>query len=380
MSIPTKIGILIPQSKQYKTLDRDFIRGIKLNNLNVQYYVESIGIGANEQLIIDKIQKLYFQEGINIIIGFFGHHNMQRVYEYASDNDILLLASDIGATVPYAMKKQKGICINSYGLTESCYLLGQHFSDKQYDKIASSTSYYDSGYGMLSAMENALNKSDITISGHYITPFYPRENEAECMQLTLEHYNPEVVFAFYSGLYAEENASFINHNKVSQKYTFYTTPFAINETIVNEYQNNNLPLYVVASWFENFARTSDCTFHEQFKAQYDEPASVFAMLGYENGAVLAKLLETVDQTDTRTLLQYINTIQVEGPRGMIQFHPETNRTKFDHYIYKLERHSDDQVFFDRVETLVNEGHFIEEVTQQEMPPKIGGWQNAYLCH
>ncbi len=380
MSTVTKIGILIPQSKQYKTLDRDFIRGIKLNNLNAQYYVESIGIGANEQLIIDKIQKLYFQEGINIMIGFFGHHNMSRVYEYASDNDILLIASDIGATVPYGIKKQKGIYINSYGLTESCFLLGNHFSEKNYDKIATATSYYDSGYGMLSAIETSLNKNNMMFSGHYITPFYPRENEAECMQLTLDHYKPEVVFAFYSGLYAEENASFIRTNKVAQHYTFYTTPFAINESIISEYQAQAFPLYVVASWFENFAHTSDCSFNMLFKEQYDDAATVFALLGYENGALLANLLETAESTDTRTLLRHISTIKIDGPRGSIQFDPETNRTKFDHHIYKLERNSDDQVLFERVATLNNEGHFITEVTEQDMPPKIGGWQNAYLCH
>lgn len=380
MSIETKIGLLIPQSKQYKKLDRDFIRGIKLNNLNARYYVESIGIGSDEQLIIDKIQKFYFQEGINIIIGFFGHHNMSRVYEYASDNDILLIASDIGATVPYAMKKQKGVYINSYGLTESCFLLGNHFSAQQYDKIASATSYYDSGYGMLSAIETSLSKNDILFSGHYITPFYPRENEAECMQLTLDHYKPEIVFAFYSGLYAEENAAFIRDNKITEQYTFYTTPFAINDTIISEYQSNAFPLYVVASWFENYAQTSDCTFNTEFKAQYDEPATVFALLGYENGALLAQLLETAEATDTRTLLRHISTVKTEGPRGSIQFDPGTNRTKFDHHIYKLERNSDDQVFFNRVTTLVNEGHFIDEVTEQDMPPKIGGWQNAYLCH
>lgn len=379
MSTVTKIGILIPQSKQYKTLDRDFIRGIKLNNLSAQYYVESIGIGANEQLIIDKIQKLYFQEGINIIIGFFGHHNMKRVYEYASDNDIFLIASDIGATVPYAMSKQKGVYINSYGLTESCYLLGNHFSEKKYDKIASATSYYDSGYGMLSAIETAFTQNDKMFSGHYITPFYPRENEAECMQITLDHYDPEIVFAFYSGLYAEENASFISHNKLNRKYTFYTTPFAINDTIVNDHQNDALPLYVVASWFEKYT-AADCSFAIQYKAQHEASATVFAVLGYENGAILSQLLETAGTSDTRALLQHIHTLEVEGPRGTIRFDADTNRTKFDHYIYKLERNSDNQVFFDRVATLPNEGHFIDEVTQQEMPPKIGGWQNAYLCH
>lgn len=107
-----KIGILIPKSKQYPTIDKDFMRGLKLNNLNAKFFVESIGIGADEKMIIDRIQKLNFQEEVSIIIGFFGHKNMSEVYNYTSKNDILLIAADLGATLPYETQAYKGVYIN----------------------------------------------------------------------------------------------------------------------------------------------------------------------------------------------------------------------------------------------------------------------------
>lgn len=66
-----KIGILLPQSKQYPSLDRDFMRGMKLNDLDVKFFIESIGIGADEKIIIEKMQKLSLQEDISIFIGFW---------------------------------------------------------------------------------------------------------------------------------------------------------------------------------------------------------------------------------------------------------------------------------------------------------------------
>jgi hypothetical protein len=80
MSDEIKIGVLLPQSKQYNTLDRDFIRGIRLNNLNAKLHIENIGIGADAQIIIEKIQKLSLQEDINLFVGFFGHHNIQQPF------------------------------------------------------------------------------------------------------------------------------------------------------------------------------------------------------------------------------------------------------------------------------------------------------------
>ncbi|MEN2401100.1 ABC transporter substrate-binding protein [Flavobacterium sp. MC2016-06] len=373
-----KIGILIPKSQQYPTLDKDFIRGIKLNNLNVKFFVESIGIGADEKIIIDKIQKLNFQEEVSIIIGFFGHNNMDQVYEYASKNDVLLIASDLGATIPYGSIAHKGVYINSLGLTESCYHLGHYLTTKNYKKIATSTSYYDSGYGMLSAIEHAFH-NDTNFSGHYITPFIPREDEAVHMNQSISIQEPDAVFAFYSGLYAEENAAFINQNKIIQKYPFYVTPFFINDKILEEYKNNPHELYVVGSWMQDDSQSVD--FDTEYKNTYSESPSAFSILGYESGLLLKNILNnTNDNPKIDVLINEINKLNITGPRGTIQFDADTNRTIFDHYIYKLNIDSLSNLSFIKIETLANDGHFIKAITSYNEPVKFGGWQNAYLCH
>lgn len=378
MNTDIKIGILIPQSKQYKGLDRDFMRGIRLNNLNVKFFIENIGIGSDERMVVEKIQKLKYQEDIAIIIGFFGHHNMKHVYEYASYNDILLIASDMGATMPYGSAKKKGIYINSFGLTESAHLLGNYFSENNYAKIASSTSYYDSGYGMLSAIQCSFN-DNIGFAGHYITPFIPREDEAKHMEAELEAYNPDAVFAFHSGLYAEENATFISQNKINQKYPFYVTAFSITDKFIEEYKNASQDLHVVSPWLNN--SSNDSEFVIKYKDAHMELPSVFSMLGYENGLIISHLLEkTNGNTTINALTEAMHILQISGPRGTIEFDNETNRTIFNHHIYKLIPNNENEIKFKKINTLENNGHFIKAIASQDAPPKIGGWQNAYLCH
>ncbi|MHC0448004.1 ABC transporter substrate-binding protein [Flavobacterium sp. 3-218] len=371
-----KIGVLIPKSKQYPSLDKDFIRGLKLNNLKVNFFIENIGVGADEKLIIDKIQKLNFQEEVSIIIGFLGHHNMSEVYKYASNNDILLIAADLGATTPYQTSALKGIYINSLGLNESCYHLGQYFTNKQY-QIATSTSFYDSGYGLLHALEYAF-KEKIHFTGHYITPFMPRENEASYMDQIINVQQPNAVFAFYSGLYAEENADFLKENKLTQKYPFYVTPFFINDKILDEYKNNPHELYVVSSWMQNDTDTTDFT--SRYNDTYDENPSIFSILGYENGLTLKNILLNTANLKTSSLIEEMHKLDIEGPRGNIKFDKDTNRTIFNHYIYQLNLDSSNNTSFKKIETLINNGDFVKAFASLPKPDHIGGWDNAYLCH
>ncbi|WP_417353640.1 ABC transporter substrate-binding protein [Flavobacterium alkalisoli] len=372
MDNEVKIGILIPQSKQYKTLDREFLNGFKLNNLNVKYYIESIGIGSDTQIIIEKIQKLNFQEDISIIIGFFGHHNVESVYEYASDNNITLIASDLGAVVPFNIQKQKGIFINSFSLVESCYLLGNHFEEKKLDRIACSTSYYDSGYGLLLALNLSFsNNKNIGFTGHYITPFMPRENEAEIMNESITTLNPNVVFSFNSGLYAEENTDFLIKNDLTSNYTFYTTPFTVTPKLAKHIADTNNELYITSSWMND----DSCSFSKLYKKTHKEQPSIFSMLGYENGLIVKAILEN-NANDAET----INSLKTEGPRGTVFINPETNRTIYDSHIYEIYKKDSGEAGYRKKELLKNDGNFIKSIIKTEKPEKIGGWQNAYLCH
>lgn len=371
-----KIGMLLPQSKQYLSLDRDFMRGVKLNGLNVKFFIESIGIGSDEKMIIDKMQKLSFQEDISIFIGFFGHRNIENVYEYAASHDIFLLASDIGSTLPYSFKKKRGVYTNSMGIAESSYYLGTYLASQNHKNIATSSSYYDSGYGINQAIEIGLYENDSQFSGHYITPLNPRENEADCMLETLESLKPEAVFAFHSGIYAEEHASYLTQNKLAQNYPFYFTSFSINDKILQDHKNAFGDILMVSSWSENLKSKKNTAFIEKYKLIFHEKPSAFSLLGYESGLVLESLLRDSDTLPRlETLIERMKEQAPEGPRGKMEFHSDTNRTSFDSYIFKI---TDDETHIEAV--LKNNGEFIQKIMQQDQPLTVGGWHNAYLCH
>jgi branched-chain amino acid transport system substrate-binding protein len=386
MAMLPKIGVLLPQSKQFKTLDRDFIRGLKMPSQEVTYRIESISLGADERLIIDKMQKLHYQEEVSIIIGFFGHHNLSDVFEYASNHDILLIASDLGATLPYQLPILKGVYCNSYGLHESSYLLGIFLRQMQYKNIMSSSSYYDAGYGFLDAVMHAFEENENPFSGHYITPFLPRENETQLMQEHIDSYKPEAICAFHSGLYTQEHTQFLNENRLLQKYPYYLSAFCFDSELENVANKDHL--FVVSSWLGNeccSTTTSDVAanfdFITNYRTSYTELPTAFSLLGYESGLIIKSLLENTSEiTSTPLLIETMNSLQFVGPRGTIRFDPQTQRTIFDHYIYTTSTDEAGSYCMVKTETLVNNGNFIKKIINTPTPIKAGGWQNAYLCH
>ncbi len=373
-----KVGVLYLQSKQYNEMSRDFIRGVKLNKLPVTFMMESIGIGANDRQIIEKVEKLHYQEDVTIIIGFFGHYNIKSVYEHAAKNGIFLIASDLGATLPYGIGRHEGVYVNSYGLNESSYLLGEYFAKNDINNVYSSSSYYDAGYGMLASIEKALEKNSLNFSGHYITPFKPREEEAAYMNHAISGKNADAVFAFHSGLYAEEHSDFIAQTDLLNELTYYLTPFSVKK---NVYYNKLNPIFVIGSWVENAENDLNSLFIQYYKEEYNNAPSIFSLLGYENGLVLKTILEDENPDSSyKSLLAKMKKLTVEGPRGTIFFENNTNRTVFNHYLYKIVTYDENNFSFQKVETLKNDGGFIQDILFQEAPAQPGGWQNAYLCH
>jgi branched-chain amino acid transport system substrate-binding protein len=373
-----KIGVLLPQSKQYTTLDRDFVRGIRLNDLNANLHIENIGIGSDEQIIIEKIQKLSLQEEISLFIGFFGHHNIQQVYQYASDNGIILIASDLGATLPVGSPKYDGVFINSFSMIESAHFLGKYFSENNYKNISSASSFYDAGYSFLAAIESSF-VNNTNFAGHYITPLHPRENEAEIMEDIISACKPDAVFSFFSGLYAKENTLLLSKNKITTKYPFFMSPFSLDNGFIEDYKNNPHDIHIVTSWIENKTQQSK-DFRIKYQVKYNDIPSIFSLLGYEIGLLFKTLFEEVKN---KTLTSYkieIENLSINGPRGVIQFDKETNRSFFDHHIYKMNLNADGNIIPEIIESFSNNGSFIKSVIKNQKNATPNGWHNAYLCH
>jgi len=363
-----KIGVLLPQSKAYPKLGKDFIKGLRLSLSKMGEYelkIEGIGFGNDSKQAIEGIQKLTDQEEVSLITGMVGHKELSDVLNYVESIEETLIYSDLGATLPLDLSNRKGIYCNSMGLCDATTLLGKYFLSNNILQIGTSTCYYESGYGFLKLMEEAIGGKGEFV-GHFITPINPRENEAELMMDWGTALKPDALFAFHNGIYSEEHASFLSKNKLNKKIPLYSLPFSCEEKVINKFPDVFDETYCIASWYPELKTDENYTFINEYHKKYGESPSVFAVLGYENGALIKDFIENSNS---------FSSLEKLGPRGQIEFSDDTNRTSYEHHLYQL-KHKDNSFKKSHIQSFEKKGITTNKVLQNN----IMGWDNAYLCY
>ncbi len=362
-----KIGVLLPHSKEYPNIGKDYMNGLKLalSEDECQFIVGGIGLGNDTKLVIGTIQKFIHQDDVSITTGILGHHGQNEIIDFVESMGEKMIYSDLGATRPTHNAKN-GIYCNSLDLYQSVNHLANYFADNSINQIGMITSYYDAGYGFIEAMAEVFEQSETTnFAGHFITPLVPRENEAELMKDFVDKLNPGAIVGIYNGLYAKEHATFLVENNINQDIPYYTTQFTVGPNLLTEYSNVFQGTRVVSSWFPDLETLENIEFKKLYFEKYQKPVSDISLLGYENGLLIQEILLNTNLHNAPI-----------GPRGSLEINLETSRTCFPHYLSELQLEKDELSQKKVAEWKANNARIKISPNNQER----AGWHNAYLCY
>lgn len=367
-----KIGVLIPQSNTFPLMGKAFLNGFKLaiGDLNCDYFVEGIGSGADAKQLLNSYQKLSYQNSVDITTGLLGHHGYRELSHFVSQNDEVLVAADLGAKKPF--QTPNGVYQNSLGLYDSLQSLVQYFESNSIAKIASSTCYYESGYDFVAALSDSLDATEkVEFAGHFITPLHPRENESELMFETMQAVDPDAIVAFHNTVYAKEHAEFLSKNELQNKYPIYALPFTCAEDVIEKFPTVLEKIKVVSSWYPTMENATNQKFIIDYQKSYNKQPDFFALLGYENGLVIREALTQ----NERSIQDTLKAINIEGPRGPINFNENHNRTTYTNYLWEIKNDSSQGLSKKMLDKL-EQPSALDTSQQNEQ----AGWYNSYLCH
>ncbi|WP_108802303.1 ABC transporter substrate-binding protein [Aquimarina sp. Aq107] len=367
-----KIGVLLPQSNTYPIIGKSFLNGLRLaiNGLNLNIIIESIGYGSDQKQIINSFQKLCYQENVILTTGILGHNGFKELTEFASQNEEIILAANFGSKRP--IKLSNRIFQNSLGLYDSLQLLVNFLLKTQKNNIATSTCYYEAGYGFIEALDDIISQNKkASFSGHYITPLHPRKNESELMDSYFSQIKPDAIVAFHNGVFAKEHINYLNKNKLHKKYPIYTLPFSSEDHLLIDFPDIMNELKTISSWYPELNNYENNLFTNNYIKQYSKKPDFFSLLGYENGLVI----KSAFLKGLHSLNQSINSTAIKGPRGEISFNNDFNKTNFNHYIWENTQPDDSKhirYISNRLDK--NTSNYLKTVENNQ------GWLNTYLCH
>lgn len=355
-------------SKAYPKMGKEFLNGLKLSLEDIaNIKIEGIGLSSDSKVIMDGFQKLVNQEDVAVTTGLLGHHDLKEILEFIEGSEEPFIYSDLGATHPVSLKGKNYTWCNSFDLYGSTSKLGEYFLEKGLNNIGLSTCYYDSGYGFIKAMEDALYGSEKgQFAGHFITPMEPRENEAEIMSEFAEECKSDAIFAFHNGIFAQEHAAFLKKSQINKTIPLYAGPFTIEDKVLDNFPEVFHGTKCLTTWSEALELKENQKFISDYNQVYNKQPSIFAVLGYENGLLIKDFLENKTKPEETEKI---------GPRGSLRVDPLTRRTKFEQYLLELD-YKNGKYNKSLKEKL---GPFEYNIDTEENK-EVAGWHNAYLCH
>lgn len=364
----TKIGVLVPQSKSYPGIGKEFINGLKLQAPeDVNFLVEGIGIGDNVQVILEKIDKLVLQEDVNAIIGLVGDNGLSNAYEKVNELKVPTIFARMGAYPDVNIEENKFAFTLSYGLCDSLRFLGEWLPENGFKQVGVSGSFNDAGYGFLKEFEESLYGSEGEFAGHYTPPLNPREDEAKFLHEFYQDVKCDAVCQLYNGVFAEENIEYMESLEGGIKTPLFFMPFALNKAQMSRVTAINDDTYMVASWLPVDLTGESSEFENSYFDKHEEYPTVPAMLG--NEAMLA-IVNIVPKR--KELLQPETKLSNEG---VLSGQWESDlRFKSNFRIWKADKSQNNVKMIE---------HASSDEAKEYNDPFEGqekGWYNAYLCY
>ena len=362
-----KIGILIPQSKSHATIGKDFVNGVRLQNIDgLEIIIEGIGFGNDAELITNKMDKLVIQDDVSAILGLVGDFGLDTLYKKANGLETPAIFARIGAFPNIQLDKNEYAFTLSYGLSEGLIQLGDWFVKNDYKNVAISGSFNDVGYGLTLALESSLYKAGGEFAAHHSTPLNPREDEAAIAEDFYKSADCDIVCEFYNGDYAREKVDYIKGFEETITKPMMYTSFGLTGDALQSVTSKAEEVMMFAPWIPEDLKGEADPFDSTFREKYDRYPNVNNWLGYQSGQILRYLVPM-----RKELLEGAGLAVGESDRAVCG---KDLVVSFPQAIWKAEKKADKAV-------MVKQSN-LEASKNIQVPfeGQVNGWHNAYLCY
>lgn len=338
-----KIGVILPQSYRYPLMIHQFVNGMRacahlFENMEVELVLRDSG-AANQSAVSHAVNELLLSEKVDIITGVFGENTLPDLRDLFHQTQTPLIATNVGARIPYEEVKSPYIFMNTLNLWESCWHMGRWAVETHGKKVLLATGFYDGGYSLTySFMEGAIHAGGEHIA-NYITPKIPWENSSEILQGIIRDEKPELVFGGYSG---EDALRFLeDYHKIepSKRIPLVVSPYLVDEILLDDHEDRAANLNSAFTWCPMLDTDGNKAFVRAFEAEAKRTPDGFAVLGYEVAGMIGSVVQQLDGFSTsKAFCKALAAGSFDGPRGSLKFDEANHRTHPDVWLRQVAQH------------------------------------------
>jgi branched-chain amino acid transport system substrate-binding protein len=382
-----KIGVLLPRSTLFPAIGLDFLNGIKAflqqHQLkdDCKLITDNIGFGTDEAEIYTKAEKLILQEDVDIAIVFAGTRVGEMLEAlFTASNKILLLAN-MGANFPESWQPAPTTIVHTLNFCLHTRLTGKLAAMNEVKDGAYVTSYYDAGYKQCYSMLSSHQQNGGIPHYTHVTHFKPDEFSLEPLNAFIsEHPEVKNLLCLFAGDLATKFYLEIVPLQNQYGLQLYVSPMMLDQALKEE----NGELFSVQDakgytpWLASLQNESNQLFLNAFLKTANKKANLFALLGWDTGALLQVLLQQNESGNTGAagMLTAIGGMEFKSPRGWMKLDAATFHTYGPSWLVNCHDFMELDVTGEMVDTTEEWNEF----TNEKFPDgESSNWRNTYLC-
>jgi len=386
MSPSFTVGFLTPYSGIYpyyaQHLFTGWLLGMGLDPARqntvqfVQEYTEMGGMSASEAAA----RKLLFFNRVDILSGLISYKAVPGLVPLVEKERRPAFFFDMGEYVPYFPYLSPDVFYASHQLWQSQYALG-HWAESTFGSGGHMIMpVYEAGYHLNSTFQQGAAAAGGRQLKLTVLPF--DKNDPYRMELghffaELAKDPPPYVHAIFCGsmgvrFFRQWIASGY-HKKI---------PLLVHETmayddILDDIRQADLEIYTSQLWMREDENSINQLFVKRFESLAQQPANIYALMGYEAGLVWRELLPHAQKKDWDTVKQQLRTGVINGPRGEKNFYPASGFALPNPSIIKITTTNNKihKIILDQGKGMRFDAKELELIHHES----VSGWQNPFLC-
>jgi branched-chain amino acid transport system substrate-binding protein len=376
-----KIGLLLPKSVIYPTMNFDIMGGLRrgLEAAGVEgceIKTASIGVAGDDKHIYAQCEQLLF-DGAWLVIGYVNPVSAEKLESLFSGANSVFIALDAGYHLP-SLVKQPHIFYLSLQGTLGCYMATQLAIANGLKNIAFTCSFYDSGYRAAFGFSRGLANGGGDITFNHITKLKRNEFTLEPLAAHLQLDSANAVFASFCGDMLQDFFTGAAAGNTFKDVGLYGSPFVGDEHWLAQSPYPGVAVQVCVPWATGLDNAANMQFIAGLREK-NVNVNLFSMLGYEAGLVTAKAMAATGGNEAITMLE---GFAIDSPRGRVVLDAGTHQGQAPMYEAVVRRSEDTgkcvlQVLRESPDTEVQRAGLRNDVETLEGP--MTSWVNAYGC-
>lgn len=380
------IGFLTPYSGVYPAYSAHLVTGWLLGmgldpvrQRTVQFTSEYTHMGS-AGASVDAARKLLFFNNVDILSGLISYKIAPDIIPLVENTKRPAFFFDMGEYIPHFPYLSPDVFYASHQLWQSEYALGKwahsHFGDGGHMIMP----VYEAGYHLHSAFKEGVTAAGSTQISFTVLPHNesdPKRMELDGLFTTLAKDPPPYVHAIFAG---SMGTRFLE--KWIQSGFHKKIPLLINETmayddVLEDIKHVDLEIYTSMMWMREDQGKANQQFVKKFESMAQQPANIYALMGYEAGLMWRELLPYARKKDWDTVKQQLRTGVIDGPRGQKNFYPASGFALPTANILKISTTGNkiNKLILDQGAGMRYDAKEFEMIHNESMT----GWQNPFLC-